>query len=306
MKKPHTLLLLSGWIVSLGVAPAGAQTETPAPATPAAAAPAAEAAPAAARGKAHRASILQGSRVDNHLGRRLGTVSDVIVNLATGEVAFLLVREGLTAVFGDARAVPPEAFSSRPFEGFAGIGEGVVLTLQMDQATWERGPTVAGDQIAGLHRDQRAAEIYTHYGQKFENLRFATAPAAATTTEAQAATDRLVSADEFMRTNVADAEGRNIGRIDDMIVDLSDGQLAFVILRPDTTYFEAVDAEFAVAPQAIAHGDQDGVQINLTEAQLQEAQLLTEPTLKERATEISRIAAEELRKTPPVYRLATR
>jgi sporulation protein YlmC with PRC-barrel domain len=215
--------------------------------------------------------------------------------------------------------VPPQAFGVRPFEGVLGIGQGVVLSLRIDEPVWEAAPTLIRDQVAGLQQEARRREIYQYYGQQFQPRQGRPgaegaaaepadgAPAAQADTPASGAlASRLLSADELMRATVIDAKNRNVGRIDDMIVDLVDGQLAFVVIRPDTGLFERADAEYAVAPKAIAYSAPDRIVLNLTESQLQGAQVLTEATLKQRAIELAGKDVAELRKSPPVYRFETR
>lgn len=168
---PLQKLLFPGVIATVGIGFSAAQTATQpgatAPVQPQQQAQAQRQAPAQPIA-AYRASTLEGSRVDNHLGNRLGTVDDVLVDMTTGEVIFILVREGLTAVVGDIRPVPPSAFQVRPFEGVAGIGEGVVLILQMDEASWERAPRIERAQFGTLTQQAQARDIYTYYGQKYE------------------------------------------------------------------------------------------------------------------------------------------
>jgi sporulation protein YlmC with PRC-barrel domain len=323
-------LLMTGMLAGWAITSAPAQNETTAPpaeGTPPAAGATGAAAEAQAQARVHRATILQGSRVENHLGDRLGRVSDLLVDLATGEVAYLLIREGLTTFAGDARVVPPESFKVRPFEGFAGIGEGVVLTVQMDEQTWDRSPTVNPDRMGELGQQERAREIYQFHGRDLGQRRFArggqavdggtaavdpdrdpTRPqdvqaGASPRPAAEPGTAGLLSVDELIRATVTDAEGRKVGRIDDMIIDLSDGQLAFVVVLPDTGLFERADSEYAVAPQAITQAAEDRIQLNLTQQQMQSAQVLTEQTMKQEAAKVAAQDLDQLRKAPAVYRL---
>lgn len=312
MKTP-TRILLTGAIATMGIHSASAETHTETRPGAATNRPAAGAEVTAVHAgmAAHRVTTLQSSRVINHTNDRLGTVSDVLVDLETGEVSFVLVSEGRTTWVGDTRPVPPQAFQIRPYEGVVGIGEGIELILQMDEATWEAAPKIERNQTATLQQHDRATAIHQHYGREFQ-------PAAGQPGQAQAqpgaeggtrpaapggaAVVRLRSADDLMNTTITDAAGVNIGDVEDMLVDMGQGRLSFVFIQPDTNFWETADHEFAVAPQAITFANGQRLSLNITRQHLENAPVMTEQNLKAQSAQFAGRGVQELRESPPVFR----
>lgn len=327
MKIP-TRILLTGAIAGMGIHLASADTHTGpgAGATTTQPAAGAEATGVHAGLAVQRVTTLQSSRVINHLDQRLGTVTDVLVDLESGEVGYVLVSDGRTTFAGPTRPVPPQAFQIRPYEGVAGIAEGVELILQMDQATWDQAPQIEEDQIRTLNQHERAMEIHKYYGREFqprerqplraqarvgaEGAGQAQQPQAEPgaqaqpggPAQAQAQVVRLRSADQLMNINVVDAQGNNIGDVEDMLVEMTDARLSFIFIQPDTGFWETADHEFAVAPQAFTFADQERLQLNITRQQLETAPVMTEVNLKAQAAQFAQRDVQELRQTPPVFR----
>lgn len=281
--------------------------------------------------EAHRASLLNGSRVENLQGDRLGTLSDLLVDLETGEVAFVLVQEGFFGVAGELRPVPPGAFEVRATEGVLGLGEGLELVLDVTDTRWEDGPSIARDQIAQLDEETQGREIYDFYGQDWDERQVPRAdprrdrerqpesrvgaatgltdepmpheeredPAELEVSEAS----RFHLATDLMDKEIIGRQEEEVGKIDDLLIDLQGGNVTFVVLRPDTGFWGTADEEYAVAPKALQVVDRDRVQLNIERDQLENAQLLNEQNLQQQALAMEGMDAAEAQESPQVFRI---
>jgi sporulation protein YlmC with PRC-barrel domain len=306
----------------------------------------------------YRASSLMGSRVKNHNGERLGSVTDLVVDVDSGEVAYVIVSGGglLGGIGGEMRPVPPDAFEVRPAEGIIG---GIELILDVQEQQWRRAPSIRRDQLSRLEQDERSQEIRRFYteGRETRQRQFGapdrTEPGQTETereveVEVQEESDVEVETREFGAREPAvyeetevdverrepvvqeevDVERREfgareqevqterrevttetrqqtaeesrfrlasrligerirseqheeIGEVDDLIVNMSDGSLSFVLIQPNTTFWEMAREDYAVAPQSLRRLERGGLQLNVTPEELENSQLLTEAELQE-------------------------
>ncbi len=111
-----------------------------------------------------RASTLIGSRVTNHQGERLGNLSDLVIDLESGELAYVIVSAGgLVGGFGgELRPVPADRFQVQAMENLLG---GVELIMDMDMERWDRAPSIRQNELAKLEQEKMTSDIREFYGQ---------------------------------------------------------------------------------------------------------------------------------------------
>ena len=110
-----------------------------------------------------RATDLQGSRVVNTEGERLGTIDDLAVKMEDGILSYAIVSAGgFLGIGGNLRPVPPEALQARE----VAMGYEIVLDITQDQ--WDRAPTIEREQIHQLDQEIRGQQVYQFYGQDWE------------------------------------------------------------------------------------------------------------------------------------------
>lgn len=116
------------------------------------------------QGKTLKATDLMEKQVENQDGEKLGTVEDLIVDVDSGELEFVVVSSGgILGIGGDLRAVPPGELSEQ--------GEDrLVLDISSDR--WEEAPTIERDEIARLGEEQQSEEIRSFYQQDSESIQF--------------------------------------------------------------------------------------------------------------------------------------
>jgi sporulation protein YlmC with PRC-barrel domain len=162
-----------------------------------------------------RASRLTGMDVRNAEGAELGDVQDLVIDMRTGQVAYVaLAHGGILGMGEDLYAYPVKAFS------LSSDREELVLDATEEQIESSRGfneeswPKLRGD------RD---------YWWGIERRFGARKPASADAGAEQDAF-RFVRASELVDRTVQDRSGNEIGEIEDIVVSLDDGQIRFAVL----------------------------------------------------------------------------
>ncbi len=123
--------------------------------------------------QANMASELMDKRVENAQGERLGSVEDIVIDVESGELEYVVISSGGVMGVGDElRAVPPEALQTSG-------NDRVVLDITRDR--WEQAPTFEKQRIQELGQSQRADEIRSFYRTDTASLRSEAASSAGQT-----------------------------------------------------------------------------------------------------------------------------
>jgi sporulation protein YlmC with PRC-barrel domain len=105
------------------------------------------------------ASALKGSRVGNFAGEDLGKVDDLVVDVATGRLGYVIVSMGGFLGIGDKLvAVPWELFTVRP-------GDHEFL-IDIEKEMLQDAPSFERSRWPDMSDDTWAATIHTHFAQK--------------------------------------------------------------------------------------------------------------------------------------------
>ena len=105
------------------------------------------------------ANTLEGDRVRNPAGDDLGKIEEIMIDLDTGQIAYVVVSFGGFIGIGDKLfAVPWSAFAidTREHE----------FILDVDRSALEKAPGFDKNNWPDMADDDFAMAIYTHYGQK--------------------------------------------------------------------------------------------------------------------------------------------
>lgn len=236
-------------------------------------------------GQPVRFSELEGIQVRNNQNERLGTIDNLVLDLSNGRVAEVIVSAGGVAGIGARNySVPPTMFKHGP------AGEKVMM-LDVDTAKLRGAPEfdVSGWQAEG--QSNRTAEVYRYFGQAHYQQGSAGAAASGTAgatvgggiggaadidrNRQPGATGRpastpgsLVLADKLVGMRVDNPQDQNIGKVDELIVDLPAGRVVQVVVS--TGGFLGVGDELnAVPPSALSHdAGKDIVYLDRTKEQL--------------------------------------
>ena len=151
-----------------------------------------------------RASKLIGMNVTNAQGENLGEIEDLVVNTATGKVDYAVLEFGGFLGMGDKLvAYPLQQF--KPAANDRGK-----LALNVDKAKLKDAPGFASKAWPDFNQGDYRAQV-----DRYHRYKSGTQP-------------RFVRASDMLKGDVKDANRKDIGDIEDMVVDVSTGKIHFV------------------------------------------------------------------------------
>jgi len=287
-------------------------------------------------------SDLEEMEITGQDGQRLGEFEDVVVDMETGELTFIIVA----GEDGQRRPIPTGALQVN------GSPDAPELVVDISQEEWEQAPVIDRDQVDELGQEQKAQEIHEYYGQEHQNEFGAPAardemdendqakpeqPGAELQEDEQnevefgapAARDEMDENDqaqpeqpgagiqedetefglreehdeetvklgrELKGARVQDEEGEEIGEISDLVLNLEEGRVSFVIIENE-------EQQYGVSPQSLqAEGEEEFV-LSITQQELEEAATLSREEVDQKAEELELVEAGEARESPEVFRL---
>ncbi len=90
-------------------------------------------------------------------------------------------------------------------------------------------------------------------------------------------------ASDLLEKQVTNSQQQKLGQISDLLIDTQHGRIAFVLLEPDSAFWQSSDETFAVSPQSFQSiSDQDAV-LNITQQDLERAQMLNDSNIQQHA-----------------------
>jgi sporulation protein YlmC with PRC-barrel domain len=242
----------------------------------------------------HKTSDLEGLRVVNSEGERIGTIDSLAVDLQNQEVAYIVVSSGgLFGIGSDLRVIPVQLVEISSENGTT--GDRKVARIDISEDVWNQAPTIERDEIARLCDEARAREIFQAYGLEWEQrpiLQFGDRsvrvdPAAALDAiETEVRTEqecRLVLTNKIKGNSILGAQQEDLGNIDNLVVDLNSGRVVYLLVSPETRFWRRSQEVYAIAPTAITSLEDDRVVLSVTQEQLQQAEQLSSASLSQEA-----------------------
>lgn len=117
----------------------------------------------------------------------------------------------------------------------------------------------------------------------------------------QSGQGQIKLAEDLKDTDVTNSQQQTLGTIDDFIVNLEEGSIEFVLLTPDTGFWETADETYAIAPQAFQVSGEDQIMLNITQQDLEQAQTLNKQNIQQHSQQ-ARMAGAQSRQQPQVFR----
>lgn len=211
---------------------------------------------------------LEGRKVVTQGNEEIGKIDSLAVDLQNGEVAYAVVSSGgLMGITTDLRVVPMQVIQV--------VSEGDELTVQLDTTTerWKLVPVVARKDIANLCEPPQAEKIYEFFG-----LSWSDRPAAKASIQ-EALPQKvchLVLSNTVTDRAILGANEQELGKVDNIVVDLESGRLRYILVAPETRFFwNRSDDVYVLSPSSISSIEEERVVVDVTEQQLQNAQELT-------------------------------
>jgi sporulation protein YlmC with PRC-barrel domain len=158
-----------------------------------------------------RLSKLIGMPVRDGGGENLGRIEDIVLNSNTGRLHYAILARGGVANIGD-ELFAVSLSQARP------DGKGALI-LGVDKHQLEAAPNFNSRHWPNWNDETDRAEVDQRH--------------AASAARANA---RFRRASELMKVKVRDSHGAMVGTVDDMVVDLADGNVAYVVVKFDRAW----------------------------------------------------------------------
>ncbi len=167
--------------------------------------------------------------VQSQSGENLGKLEEVVVDLESGRVLYAMLSSG-----GQNYAVPPQLFGQS-----RGVNDPLRLNTSKQNLT--RAPKApTGSDIGSMNF---VNQLYRHYGQQ---TWWGGGPTPTGRDEGQFSNARLAM--NLLHRNVMDSSGQQLGKVDNVLIDLHDARVTFLLLNaPGVAKAGQV---FAVPPMA--------------------------------------------------------
>jgi sporulation protein YlmC with PRC-barrel domain len=164
-----------------------------------------------------RAKQLIGMKVHNVQGEDLGEVKDLIVDTDNERVHYAVLSFGGTAGLGAKHF----AF---PVSSFSPDADGKKLTLKVDKEKLKEAPGFARDQWPDWNSDAYRADLDRQL-KRFGEV-----------THPRAPSEHLARASKLIGKDVKDRDGKKVGEIQDLVVDIGKGRVHYAVLDFDKAW----------------------------------------------------------------------
>jgi len=216
-----------------------------------------------ALGQIERANKLIGKEVLSSDNQKLGKLDNIIVDLDSGKILYTIIGSGGLLGAGEKKfAVPPRAFNEVANDN---------ITLKVDKARFDGAPQFTKD----LDKDNQMgkASFVNQVNQYFaqgvaDRISDKTSSA---TTSSTTEYKSVFKVDDLIGMNIKTSSDTDLGKVDNVAVDLSHGHVVYVILSPAMS-LKLGNEYFALPPNSLmASNDRKALTTDLTKEKLQGA-----------------------------------
>jgi sporulation protein YlmC with PRC-barrel domain len=201
-----------------------------------------------------RENKLIGKTVLSSDNQKLGKIENIIVDLESGRVLYAVVGSGGILGAGEKKfAVAPREFSET---------QGSDAHLNVDKAKLQAAPEFTKDinKDGELGKAEFVSSVYQYYGEHpwWEGKASATA----------GSFNNVHKADDVVGMKVRNVSNEEVGKINNVIIDLPAGRVLYVIFAPDRN-MDAGDNLYAFPPNAFTlGGDQKALVTDINKERL--------------------------------------
>lgn len=162
-----------------------------------------------------RASKLIGKNVENAQGENLGEIKDLIVDVGNQRVQYAVLS------FGGALGLGDKLFAY-PVSTFKPSADGDKMVLNVDKERFKDAPGFDKDKWPDWSDNRYRSDVDRYFK--------------ADTAKAPARSARMMRASELIGKNVDDRRGKDAGEIEDLVVNMNNGRVAFAVLDFDKAW----------------------------------------------------------------------
>jgi len=176
-------------------------------------------------GHLERANKLIGKTVYTSDNQKVGKLENFAADLESGRVLFGVIGTGILGVGGHDYAVPPSVFAD---------SSGETLRLTIDKAKLQGAPEFSSnvDKPEQLGQASFVSQVYQYFGQPA----WWQGGSTTTTSSSQNASFRNVhKAKDLIGMKVKNVSNEDVGKVENLMVNLPAGRIAFVVLNPDSS-----------------------------------------------------------------------
>ncbi|MCC6533342.1 MAG: PRC-barrel domain-containing protein [Burkholderiales bacterium] len=187
-----------------------------------------------------RASRLIGMFVRNSANEKLGQIKDLIVDLGSSRVHYAVLE------FAGDVFVSKKLFVY-PLTAFKPSGDGEFMVLAVDKGKLSAAPAFSSDQWPNWHA--RSKEIDQYFG---------------ITPSSDAGTSRrLVRASSYLGADVRDTQGKDVGDLSELVVNVNNGTVRYAVVAFDKPW--SMDERLVAVPlKAFVVNDQGQLRVNVS------------------------------------------
>ena len=231
-----------------------------------------------------RTRQLTGMRVENSDGQKVGTVRNVVLDMRTGELRYVIIGSGgFLGVHATLKLVPSEVMS-------AATAKRQTLAVNATATQWNRAPAFKLSSLASIGEPGHAREIFRSFKTEPNNASLAATNALSTTgrengTNAPAPELKLGS--DLVGMRVVNQKQEKIGEVLDLLVSFGEPRPAFAIVSSGRLLHR--EHQYAVPLRALGFSEKAGkLTLNADAAALQQAPPFNQQVWAARAANDSR------------------
>lgn len=164
---------------------------------------------------------LTGREVQNPQGDDLGNIEDVVIDAASGHVAYAVLSFGGFLGLGEKQVI-------MPWRSLQTIAPGDTFTLDISEEQLKNAPNFDPNEWPDMEDLHWGDTIHEYYGQEpYWGQRL---PPTAPHERAAPPQFRLLRSSQILRYDVMNTRGQHLGEIEDLVIDATLGEIAYAVL----------------------------------------------------------------------------
>src|ERR1043165_1253640 len=184
-------------------------------------------------GRIEKTQQVIGSDIKNQQGQTLGKIDHLLVDLESGHILY-----AVALVDGSDFAIAPESLSASGARSF---------TLNADKQKLTQAPRVNKDRAAQMADVNFVSSVYQYWNQQ-PWWQGAAQPTGRTTF------GNVHKLSELKGMTVKNSSNQDLGKVEDVAIDLPAGRVTFVVLNPGGILEKKGDMLYALPPNALTLG----------------------------------------------------
>jgi len=212
-------------------------------------------------GQVARANKLIGKEVLSSDNQKIGKLENFVVDLDSGKILYAVVGSGGVLGAGEKKfAVAPQAFNEPQNDN---------ITLKVDKARLQSAPQFTSE----INKDQEMGkasfvnQVHQYFAQSISDRASSAASSAISSDTMEY--KNVLKADDLIGMKLKNSSGAELGKVDTLAVDLSQGHIVYVILSPDSILNLLGSQYLALPPSSLmASTDRKALTTDLTKEKL--------------------------------------